>query len=105
MAKTRRFNNATAAWFWFNENRHAPPSDNGVVQPVDILNALNRVFERNAINMDHVLVLKKYGERGSAPDPRFKEEGRDMELWFQALGFLETELVKIGLVRTANDKR
>ena len=102
MAKTLPFKSAFSAWFWFMENRSAPPSDTGLVQPIDILKALDRLYAADILKDEHVLVLKKYGGRGRSPDPRLSEERTAHKLWREAMGRLDVEFRHIGIVKGEN---
>lgn len=98
MRVKKPFKSAVGAWFWFCENRLSSSPHDSIVQPVDILKAVDRLHEHETIDMEHLLVLKKYGFRGKSPDPFFSEERKAYRVWKEALDRLEVELLKIGIV-------
>jgi hypothetical protein len=102
------FLSAEEAWFWFitvqaMRNDGAQIAGAGALPrpctPDDILNVLNRLYRSRRLIMDHLLVLRHYGRRQMAPDPRRVKEVRAFHLWQQALERLEPLLVRRGIVR------
>ncbi|MCD8520260.1 MAG: hypothetical protein LRY57_03010 [Alphaproteobacteria bacterium] len=68
-------------------------------EPADILQTLNRLYRQRRLQMDHIRVLKHYGERHMAPDPRRPREIRAYLIWAEALERLEALLESKGIVR------
>ena len=103
------FESAEEAWFWFIAAQQARNdgarfvSGLGLVsrpcEPVDILKILDRLHRQRRLLMDHLLVLRHYGRRTMAPDPRRVKEARAYDLWTEALERLGYALQKKGIVR------
>ena len=111
--ETIPFKNAEEAWFWFvcaqqakNDGARFVSGAGNVsrpCEPVDILKAVDRLYRNRRLVWDHVLVLKHYGVRQMAPDPRRVKEARAYEIWCEALRRLEESLARKGIVRAADD--
>lgn len=103
------FDNAEEAWFWFilaqdarNEGARTASGRSVTVRPCepsDILNCLDRLYRNRRLTMDHILVLRHYGKRQLAPDPRRVKEVRAFTLWKEALERLEPVLARKGIIR------
>jgi len=107
--QTTPFETVEEAWFWFilaQEARNAGArlaAGAGLkprpCEPSDILKCLDRLHRNRRLQMDHLLVLRHYGRRQLAPDPRRIKEVRAFTLWKEALDRLEPVLVRKGIVR------
>lgn len=105
------FASAEEAWFWFmtaqaakNDGARITAGQGAVsrpCEPADILQALNRLYRQRRLQMDHIRVLKFYGERHMPPDPRRPRELRAYLIWAEALERLEAVLEAKGIVRRA----
>ena len=105
------FASAEEAWFWFmvaqaakNDGARITAGQGAVTRPCepsDIFQALNRLYRQRRLRMDHIRVLKHYGERHMAPDPRRPKELRAYLIWNEALARLEAVLEAKGIVRKA----
>lgn len=103
------FDNAEEAWFWFilaqdarNEGARIGAGRTTLsrpCEPSDILKCVDRLYRNRRITMDHVLVLRHYGKRQMAPDPRRVKELRAFTLWKEAMERLEPILVRKGIIR------
>lgn len=104
------FDTAEEAWFWFilaqtakNEGAKLC-SGTGLMsrpcEPADILTCLDRLYRNRRLTMDHMLVLRHYGKRQMAPDPRRVKEARAFTLWKEALERLEPVLARKGIVKS-----
>jgi hypothetical protein len=103
------FDNAEDAWLWFilaqearNEGARFSAGLGLIArpcEPADILNAIDRLYRNRRLVMDHILVLRHYGKRQLAPDPRRIKEVRAFALWKEALERIEPVLVRKGIVR------
>jgi hypothetical protein len=97
------FKSAEEAWFWFIQAQTARNEGakiqagagmfNRPCEPVDIIKALERLYRARRVTMDHVMVLRHYGQRAMRPDVRRAKEVRAHQLWEQALEKLEEALV------------
>ncbi len=105
---TTPFADAAEAWFWFIQAQQARSegaritAGAGLVprpcEPVDILAILTQLHRTRRLLMDHILVLRHYGRRLMAPDPRRVKEMRAHDLWTEALERLEPVLIRKGIV-------
>lgn len=108
--KTTPFESAEEAWFWFIQAQSAKEDGarisfgQGLIprpcEPIDILKVLDRLYRNRRILMDHVLVLRHYGKRLMAPDPRRVRELRAHKLWTEALERLGDSLESKGIVHS-----
>ncbi len=107
--ETTMFHNAEEAWFWFilaqearNEGARFTAGlslTTRPCEPMDILKIIERLHRNRRLLMDHILVLRHYGKRQMAPDPRRVKEVRAFSLWKEALERIEPLLVSKGIVR------
>lgn len=103
------FDTAEQAWFWFIQAQQArvdgarASAGAGLVprpcEPIDILQCLDRLYRQRKLTMDHLLVLRHYGRRMIAPDPRRAQEIRGYRLWIDALGQLGPVLEAKKIIR------
>lgn len=108
------FTSAEEAWFWFVQAQTARAEGARIVagvgasarpcEPVDIFRCLERLYRARRLVMDHILVLRYYGRRMMAPDPRRAKEIRAHGLWTEALGRLEDVLIGKGIVQKQTEK-
>jgi len=78
--KTVPFESAQEAWFWFINAQQARNDGARFVagcskiprpcEPLDILKIVDRLHRTRRLQRDHLLVLRHYGRRQMAPDPR-----------------------------------
>lgn len=73
-------------------------------EPDDLVRLLDRLYRQRRITLDQVKVLRRYGERGRAPDPRAPHEGRDLVAWRDAVQALEPALRAKGLLAPRLEK-
>lgn len=105
---TEPFDSAEQAWFWFIQAQQARNDGARTAaglgrqarpcEPLDILRVLDRLYRHRRLLMDHMLVLRHYGRRQLAPDPRRVKEIRAAKLWAEALERLEVPLERKGIV-------
>ena len=103
------FHSAEEAWFWFIAAQAARNDGARFVagqgllprpcEPVDILRVLDRLYRQRMLLRDHLLVLRHYGRRHLAPDPRRIKEVRAYSLWTEALERIELVLIRKKIVR------
>ena len=108
--KTVPFASAEEAWFWFIQAQAARNDGArfsmglGLIprpcEPIDILKILDRLHRNRRLLMDHLLVLRHYGQRLIPPDPDRVKEARAHTLWTEALERLGEVLVSKGIVTT-----
>ncbi len=107
-AKTEPFANAEEAWFWTmaalvaRRDGARIVSGAGLVQrpcePDDVVRCLDRLYRQRRIDLQHARILRIWGERQGAPDPRAPRERGDARLWREALGRLDWPLRAKGIV-------
>jgi hypothetical protein len=106
--ETYPFDSAVETWFWFIQAQEA--KNEGArfsagmsltprpCEPSDILLILDRLYRKRRLLRDHLLVLRYYGRRQMAPDPRRAKESLAYTLWVEALERIEPALVKKGII-------
>lgn len=110
------FMDAEEAWFWFITAQDARNDGARFVagqglykrpcEPIDIMKVLDRLYRQRRLLRDHLLVLRHYGRRHLAPDPRRVKEHRASQLWIEALERIGEVLEKKGIIepkREANE--
>jgi hypothetical protein len=107
-ARTEPFRSADEAWFWTMAALVARRdgarilAGQGLVQrpcePDDVINCLDRLYRQRRIELAHARIMRIWGERGEAPDPRHLRERGDWRLWREAMSRLEWPLRMKGIV-------
>jgi hypothetical protein len=107
-ARTEPFASAEEAWFWTmaalvaRRDGARIVSGRGLVarpcEPDDVVKCLDRLYRQRRIDLAHARILRIWGERGTAPDPRAPRERGDWRLWREALARLEWPLRVKGIV-------
>ena len=67
-------------------------------EPDDVVKCLDRLWRQRRVDLVHARILRIWGERGAAPDPRVASERGDLRLWNEALSRLEWPLRAKGIV-------
>ncbi len=98
------FPTAEAAWFWTaaslmaRRNPDAPRPPPGPCRPEDVVKCLDTLYRSRRIELLHARILRIWGWRGMAPDPRRAQEGCDSRLWQEAISRLDWPLRAKGIV-------
>jgi len=102
------FDSVEDVWFWFITAQQAKNdgaryvSGAGVVcrpcEPVDILKIMDSLYRKRRLLRDHLLVLRHYGRRHLAPDPRRVKEKRAAHLWREAFDRMRPVLEGKGII-------
>jgi hypothetical protein len=102
------FRDAEEAWFWTiaalmarrDGARYAANHGKAVRpwEPDDVVKCLDGLYRRRRIDLLHARILRIWGERQIAPNPRFPRERCDFRLWREALDRLEWPLRVKGIV-------
>ncbi len=66
--------------------------------PDDVLRCLDRLYRQRRIDLEHARVLRRWGERGIAPDIFRPAQRADARVWREALDRLEWSLRVRGIV-------
>jgi hypothetical protein len=104
LSRREPFAHSEGAWFWAmsaliarrDGNRAAAGSS--VCEPDDVVKVLDRLYRQRKIDLAHARILRIYGERGVAPNPRFPSELGDLRLWREAMERLDYPLRMKGIV-------
>jgi hypothetical protein len=67
-------------------------------EPDDVVKCLDRLYRQRRIDLTHARVLRRWGERGYAPNQHAPSERADAGVWREALGRLEWPLRIKGIV-------
>ena len=109
--RTEPFASAEEACFWTmaaliaRRDGARIVSGAGLVQrpcePDDVVRCLDRLYRQRRIDLQHARILRIWGERQSAPDPRAPRERGDSRLWREAMRRLDWPLRAKGIVAGA----
>lgn len=96
------FRSAEQAWLWtmaalVARREGSPRRGDGsgpprAAVPEDVLRCLDGLYRQRRIDLLDARILRLWGERGRAPDPRRPHERGDAAIWARALGRLEWPL-------------
>jgi hypothetical protein len=67
-------------------------------EPDDVVRELDRLYRQRRIELEHVRILRVYGERGHPPDPKVPAESYDARLWREVTERLNAALRLKGIV-------
>lgn len=106
--KAEPFPTAEAAWFWTmsaliarQDGARIVAGRGGVIRPCepdDVVKCLDRLYRQRRIDLNHGRVMRRWGERGCAPNPNYATERADATLWREAMNRLEWPLRVKGIV-------
>ena len=109
-AQTREqpFHSVEEAWFWTMAALIARRDGARIVsgaclvqrpcEPDDVVKCLDRLYRQRRIDLQHARILRIWGERGTAPDPRQPREQGDWRLWREAMQRMDWPLRVKGIV-------
>ena len=108
MAKMEPFDTAQDAWLWTMAALVARREGARVVagagrvqrscEPDDVVKCLDRLYRQRRIDLVHARIMRLWGERGEAPNPRYAREKADWRLWNEAMQRLDWPLRMKGIV-------
>jgi hypothetical protein len=108
IARSEPFQTAEEAWFWTMAALVARQDGARIVagrgttirpcEPDDVVKCLDRLYRQRRIDLTHARVMRRWGERGYAPNPHAASERSDAAVWREALGRLEWPLRIKGIV-------
>lgn len=111
LAKAEPFASAEEAWFWTmaaliarHDGARLSAGHGSVVRPCepdDVVKCLDRLYRQRRIELTHARILRIWGERGTAPNPRIPSERGDLRLWREAMERLDFPLRQKGIVAGA----
>lgn len=107
-SRTQAFASVEEAWFWTmaaliaRRDGARIVSGAGLVarpcEPDDVVKCLDRLYRQRRIDLQHVRILRVWGERQQTPDPRYPREKGDWRLWREAMSRLDWPLRVKGIV-------
>ena len=87
LSKAEPFATAEEAWFWTmaaliarHDGARISAGRGAVIRPCepdDIVKCLDRLYRQRRIDLQHARILRIWGERGTAPNPRIPGERGD----------------------------
>lgn len=102
------FRSAEEAWFWTmsaliarRDGARISAGKGDKVRPCepdDVIKCLDRLYRHRRIDLIHARVMRVWGERGTAPDPRHLSECADAAQWREAMNRLDWPLRVKGIV-------
>jgi hypothetical protein len=108
LAKAESFATAEEAWFWTmaaliarQDGARLSAGRGGIIRPCepdDVVKCLDRLYRQRRIELQHARILRIWGERGTAPNPRIPSERGDLRLWREAMERLDFPLRQKGIV-------
>jgi hypothetical protein len=111
LAKADPFASAEEAWFWTmaaliarREGARLSAGRGAVIRPCepdDVIKCLDRLYRQRRIELQHARIMRIWGERGTAPNPRYPAERGDARLWREAMERLDFPLRQKGIVAGA----
>ena len=103
--RAQPFADAAEAWFWTIRTLAARRDGTGggsavprPGDPDDIIKCLDRLFQRGRISVAQVRIMRRWGERGFAPDARCPAETAAARLWRDAMRAMSGPLALRGIV-------
>ena len=111
LSRAEPFASAEEAWFWTmsaliarREGARLSAGRGSVIRPCepdDVVKCLDRLYRQRRIELQHARIMRIWGERGSAPNPRFASERGDARLWLEAMERMDFPLRQKGIVAGA----
>lgn len=102
LSKAEPFTCAEEAWFWTmsaliarRDGARLSAGRGSVIRPCepdDVVKCLDRLYRQRRIELQHARILRIWGERGTAPNPRFPAERGDVRLWREVMERLDFPL-------------
>ena len=107
-SREQPFDTVEDAWFWTMSALTARRDGARIVsgaglvsrpcEPDDVVKCLDRLYRHRRIDLHHARILRIWGERRQAPDPRQPREAADWRLWREAMSRLDWPLRVKGIV-------
>lgn len=75
--------------------------DAAPITPDEVIRCLDTLYRARRIDLFDAKILRKWGDRGRAPDPKFPAEVADWAVWRGALDKLSYPLRQRGIVASS----
>jgi hypothetical protein len=108
LEKAEPFASSEEAWFWTmaaliaRQDGARLSASRGTTmrpcEPDDVVKCLDRLYRQRRIELSHARILRIWGERGYAPNPRIPSERGDLRLWREAMERMDFPLRQKGIV-------
>jgi len=108
LARAEPFASAEEAWFGTmaaliarQEGARLSAARGAVMRPCepdDVVKCLDRLYRQRRIELSHARILRLWGERGTAPNPRVPSERGDLRPWREAMDRMDFPLRQKGIV-------
>ena len=108
IGRAEPFRTVEEAWFWTlsaltarrdgTQHGATKGSVKRPCDPDDVVLCLDGLYRSRRIELVHARILRAWGERGMAPDPRYASERADHRYWKEAMDRLEWKLRVKGIV-------
>ena len=108
LSQAEPFSSAEEAWFWTmaaliarRDGARLSAGRGAVIRPCepdDVVKCLDRLYRQRRIELQHARILRIWGERNTAPNPRIPHERGDLRLWREAMDRLDFPLRQKGIV-------
>ncbi len=95
------FRSAEEAWFWLMNPKGVVFTVPRPCLPNDLLKIVERLYRQRHLSMDHIRVMRFYGQRQARPNPDRAQERHAHYVWRDALARLQTALEMSGYVHAA----
>jgi hypothetical protein len=102
------FEDAEEAWFWtmsaLAARREGTRGSRARLRiprpcdPDDVVRCLDRLYRQRRVDLEHARILRRWGERGQAPNAALPSEHADWQVWREAMDRLEWPLRMKGIV-------
>lgn len=99
--KPEAFRSAEEAWFWLMNPAGVTLTIPRPCLPFDVIKIVEKLYRQRQLTMDHIRVLRFYGQRQARPNPDRTQERHAHYVWRDALQRLGNALEQAGYVQTA----
>lgn len=94
------FGSAEEAWFWSQKPQSDSPPITRPCDPMQLFMMVERLYRQRHLTLDHLHVMRFYGQRQKRPNPGLRQEKRAHFLWVDAMRRLHAVFEKNGVVKS-----